>query len=64
MIQKNADEHVAPDPIKWVQRYSDDLFRYAVARVYDKVVAEDLVAETFFSAYKALNRFEQKSSLS
>lgn len=58
----NSTEYAAPDATKWVQRYADEFFRYAVARVYDTPVAEDIVAETFFSAYKALHRFEQKSS--
>ena len=50
------------DPKKWVDRYSDYLFKYAIARFNDEEVAKDLVQETFFSALKGLDKFEGKSS--
>lgn len=50
------------DPNKWVDRYSDYLFKYAIARFNDEEVAKDLVQETFFSALKGLDKFEGKSS--
>ncbi len=50
------------DPKTWVDRYSDYLFKYAIARFNDEEVAKDLVQETFLSALKGLNKFEGKSS--
>lgn len=50
------------DPKTWVERYSDYLFRYAIARFNDEEVAKDLVQETFLSALKGLDKFEGKST--
>ncbi|BBO69411.1 RNA polymerase sigma factor [Desulfosarcina alkanivorans] len=46
----------------WVDAYGDSLFRFALARVKDKAVAEDLVQETFLAAVKAKDRFKGRSS--
>jgi RNA polymerase sigma-70 factor (TIGR02943 family) len=51
-----------PEPTQWVQRYANELYRYALTRVYDQATAEDLVSDTFLAAYRALKSFEQKSS--
>jgi len=51
------------DPNSWVELYGNYLFNYAITRVYDKIVAEDLVQETFFSAVKAIDRFEGRSTI-
>jgi len=48
---------------KWVDLYADDLYRYAVSRGIGKEEAEDIVQETFLSAYKNIKSFKQKSSL-
>ena len=45
------------DPQKWVERYGDYLFSYALGRVNDSGKAEDLVQETFLAALKASDRF-------
>lgn len=50
------------EPDLWVTNYADYLYRYAHSRVNDKAVAEDLVQETFLSAWKARERFEGRSS--
>lgn len=50
------------DPEKWVDEHGDSLYRYAVSRVRDRTVAEDLVQETFFSALKARDRFKDTGS--
>ncbi len=50
------------EPDKWVERFADYLFRYAFSRVNDQTVAEDLVQETFLSAWKARERFEGRST--
>ena len=49
-------------PNNWVDKYADYLFRYALNKVSDYAVAEDLVQETFLSAWKARDKFEGRSS--
>lgn len=44
-------------PERWIERYSDALYGYAVARVSKTEVAEDLVQETFLSALKGRDNF-------
>jgi RNA polymerase sigma-70 factor (ECF subfamily) len=48
-MKADQTEAVA-DASSWVDDYGDALFRYAMARVHDRDVAEDLVQETFLSA--------------
>jgi RNA polymerase sigma-70 factor (ECF subfamily) len=50
------------DPQKWVERYGDYLFSYALGRVNDSGKAEDLVQETFLAALKARDRFRGAST--
>ncbi|MEA3461102.1 MAG: sigma-70 family RNA polymerase sigma factor [Bacteroidota bacterium] len=50
------------DPQKWVERYGDYLFNYAVVRVNDSGKAEDLVQETFLAALKARDRYRGDST--
>lgn len=50
------------DPDKWVDDHGDCLFRYALLRVREPAIAEDLVQETFLAALKAADRFTGKSS--
>ncbi|MCX6199371.1 MAG: sigma-70 family RNA polymerase sigma factor [Bacteroidetes bacterium] len=50
------------EPEKWIDRYGDILFNYTITRINKREVAEDLVQETFFSAYKARESFQQEAS--
>jgi len=50
------------DPEKWVDEYADDLFRYAVFRLHDPELAEDVVQETFLAALRARKQFSGRSS--
>lgn len=50
------------NPDVWVDRYGDALYHFALARVQDQNIAEDLVQETFLAAVKARDRFEGRSS--
>ncbi len=50
------------DPQTWVDRHGDALFRFAVARLGDRDLAEDTVQETFLAALKARDRFAAASS--
>jgi len=47
---------------KWVGAHGDKLYRQAVARVRNTAVAEDLVQETFVSAWKSRQSRQQTES--
>jgi RNA polymerase sigma-70 factor (ECF subfamily) len=52
------------NPETWVDLYADILFRYALFRIADKAVAEELVQETFVAALSSLgnSRFRGESA--
>lgn len=51
------------DPASWVDLYADYLYRFAIIRISDQDVAEELVQETFIAAIAAAkeNRYQGKS---
>ena len=49
-------------PEKWVDNYGDELYRYAVVRVKDTGFAEDIVQETFLSAWRSKETYNGTSS--
>ncbi|HVA54572.1 MAG TPA: sigma-70 family RNA polymerase sigma factor [Gammaproteobacteria bacterium] len=62
--QKNttAVHQSAPDARQWVPEHGDMLYRFALMRVRDASVAEDLVQETFLAALKGRQDFHGGSS--
>ena len=48
------------EPEKWVENYSDMLYRYTLVRVRDPDVADELVQVTFFAALKSQHTFAGK----
>lgn len=50
------------NPENWVDEYGDFLYRYALSRVKDPSIAEDLVQETFLAASKARQNFQGRST--
>jgi RNA polymerase sigma-70 factor (ECF subfamily) len=50
------------NPDQWVQDHGDILFRYALARVRDAALAEDMVQETFLAAIKSHDKFSGRSA--
>jgi RNA polymerase sigma-70 factor (ECF subfamily) len=46
-----------PDPAQWLDQYGDYLYRYALMRVRDETVAEDMVQETLLAAWQGYERF-------
>ena len=50
-------------PSDWVDLHGDVLFRFALLRVKDPHVAEDLVQETFIAALQGWERFKAGSSV-
>ena len=51
-----------PDPDLWVDEYGDYLYRFALSRVKDPSVAEELVQETFLAALRSQKNFQGRSS--
>jgi RNA polymerase sigma-70 factor (ECF subfamily) len=47
---------------KWLEEHWDALYRYALIRVRDETLAEDLVQETLLAAFKNNEQFENRSS--
>ncbi|MEY2903587.1 MAG: hypothetical protein RLY89_2693 [Bacteroidota bacterium] len=41
------------DPNKWIENYADALYGFCIVRVNNQSIAEDIVQETFLSAWKA-----------
>lgn len=58
--QKMEENSLNPD--KWVDRYADYLFNYAISRVNDREVANDLVSETFLAGLKSMKNFKGEAS--
>jgi RNA polymerase sigma-70 factor (ECF subfamily) len=50
------------DPADWVERYGDYLFRYAMLRLRDCSLSEDMVQETFLAVLKDRGAFSGSSS--
>lgn len=50
------------DPEAWVDEYGDYLFRYALVRLRDESLAEDMVQETFLAALKSDAAFAGRSA--
>jgi len=50
------------DATKWVNDYSDMLYRYALARVNDTELAKDLVQDVFLAAWRNYDNFKGEIS--
>lgn len=53
---------MALDPGKWVDNYGDILYRFALLRIGDPGLAEDLVQESLCSALESRERFSGSST--
>jgi RNA polymerase sigma-70 factor (ECF subfamily) len=56
------DDLQATDPQTWLDAYGDYLYRYALLRVRDESLAEDLVQEILLAALKGRAGFNGRSS--
>lgn len=54
---------VKNDIISWVKTYTKDLLGYAIIKVNQKEIAEDLVQDTFLSAHQSYENFKGKSNV-
>ena len=62
MNNKPSGEKTVLNPGQWVDDHGDYLYNYAWVRVQSKETTEDLVQETFISAWKARDAFRGESS--
>ena len=62
MNERKSDAAKIDNPETWVDEYGDFLYRYALSRVKDPSVAEDLVQETFLAALRARENFKGRSA--
>lgn len=54
--------NASSDPEKWLGLYGDALYRFAMMRVQDTQIAQDIVQETLLAAFKSRHNFSGKSS--
>lgn len=54
-------QHVKDRLTEWVDAYGDDLYAWASYKTSDNQLAEDLVQETFLSAFRSFNTFRKDS---
>lgn len=45
------------DPSTWIERYGNELFRYAIQRLRNEEDAEDVVQDTFLTAWRTRNSY-------
>ncbi|WP_295793941.1 sigma-70 family RNA polymerase sigma factor [Mucilaginibacter sp.] len=50
------------EPQYWVERHADFMYNYALIRINDSDLAQDLVQETFLAALERTSTFEGRSS--
>ena len=50
------------DPDRWVEKHGDYLFKFALVRLRDSAMAEDMVQETFLAALKGGDKFAGRSA--
>jgi len=62
MGKGQSDAAIIDDPESWVDYYGDFLYRFALSRIKDPAVAEDLVQETFLAALRGRENFKGHSA--
>ena len=62
MSNRKSEPASIDNPESWVDLYGDFLYRFALSRVKDPSVAEDLVQETFLAALRARENFKGRST--
>lgn len=63
MSDKNVISDKSTIVKSWVESYSDMMFNWAMQRLPSKELAEDLIQDTFISAFNAFDKFEGKSNV-
>lgn len=60
MIDNTDNKKLIPE--KWVENYADILYNFAIKRVNNEDIAQDLVQETFLGGLKSKEGFDGNSS--
>lgn len=58
----NQDMALPCEPTQWVSLHGDELLGFAMSRIDQQDVAEDLVQETFLAAWQARDSFDNRSN--
>jgi len=61
-LQTASPMATMPDPATWLDQHGNALYAYALMRVRDASIAEDLVQDTLLAAIKSVDRFKGESS--
>jgi RNA polymerase sigma-70 factor (ECF subfamily) len=56
------DQRTTLDPAHWLDKYGDYLYRYALMRVRDSAIAEDILQETLLAAFRSSQNHAGHSS--
>jgi len=59
---KQMKKAIRPEPANWLDEHGDYLYRFAMFRVRQESVAEDLVQETLLAALQVYQKFEGRGS--
>jgi RNA polymerase sigma-70 factor (ECF subfamily) len=65
-MENNQSEEIRQttlNPDTWLKDHGDYLFRYALVRLRDRTIAEDVVQETFLAALKGWDQFRGRASV-
>lgn len=62
MPAPSTNPRSSPNPVAWLDRHGDLLFRFAISRVRDRATAEDLVQETLLAAIQSVEAHAAVSS--
>lgn len=46
----------------WLEQFGDELFRWALHKTRDQMIAEDLIQDTFLAAFQSFEKFQNKSA--
>ena len=60
--QPKPQQNFSSDPLSWVDLHGDYLYRYALFRLRDTSIAEDMVQETLLAALQSRSNFEGRAS--
>lgn len=61
--QASGRNNETVQPEQWVDLYGDQLYRYALVRVRNTANAQDLVQDTFLSAYQSKDSYSGEASV-
>jgi RNA polymerase sigma-70 factor, ECF subfamily len=62
IISEKQTNAIQAEPLEWLEKHGDYLFRFALSRLRDETTAEDAVQETLLAALSNANRFGCRAS--